>query len=70
MSRPTRYWWFGPETVQQLTARLNAAGAEARLEVRIDKQRSMTLQVVVGGSDVAATEAPFNKSFLCPPICP
>lgn len=63
------YWWFGDPTVSELTARLNAAGAGARLEVRIDAQKSMTLQVVAGGATADTTVKPLNDSHLCPPDC-
>ena len=68
-----RFWWFAGETVSALIDQLNRAGREARLEVRIDDKKAMTLQVVAPGvSDAAAAPAyeALNKSFICPPFCP
>lgn len=64
------YWWFNGATVTELTQRLNAAGDGARLEVRIDAQKKMTLQVVATTDLAAAKTQPLNDSHLCPPVCP
>jgi hypothetical protein len=64
------YWWFSGATVTELTQRLNAAGEGARLEVRIDAKKSMTLDVVATTDLAASKLQPLNDSHLCPPICP
>lgn len=64
------YWWFQGDSVDDLTARLNASPG-ARLEVRIDAKQHMTLTVVPPvGVVVTLAGEPINKSFICPPICP
>jgi hypothetical protein len=66
------FWWFEPETVDQLREQLNAAGPGARLEVRIGAKKAMTLSVVPSGAIAAPATAvvPLNKSHICPPFCP
>lgn len=70
------YWWFDAEVAVALRDQLNAAlEGGARLEVRIDAKKSMTLSVVPLGSYVGVgtvavpTFAPLNKSHYCPPQC-
>ena len=73
MPKEHRYTWFGPETVQQLKAHLNAAGEGAILKVQGQREK-MTLEVL--DTDPANAEAkvsvggPLNEAHICPPICP
>lgn len=66
------YWWFDADVAVALRDQLNATlEGGARLEVRIDGKKSMTLTVVPLGIYTAeAAFAPLNKSHVCPPFCP
>lgn len=65
-----RYVWFGPETVQQLRAQLNAASDAAILKVA-GQGEHMTLEVVE--QDAAGVDrvvaGPLNEAHPCPPFC-
>ncbi|MCY7380684.1 MAG: hypothetical protein LH467_15255 [Gemmatimonadaceae bacterium] len=67
-----QFWWFVGASVEALTERLNAAGVDARLEVRIDADLKMTFRVVApeGVVMTGAATVDINDSFLCPPRCP
>lgn len=67
MARP--FHWFGPESVAQLKAELDA-GLVARLEVHQDGT-DMTLHVVHEGDLVVeGGGGGINESHVCPPSCP
>lgn len=61
------YWWFEGESVAELARRLGAT-ENARLEVRIDRDKHMTLRVVAHGAAVQGGED-INVSHVCPPFC-
>jgi hypothetical protein len=63
------FHWFEGETVEELRAQLNAAGAGARLEVR-QHGEDMTLHVVPAGVVPLEGSGGLNKSHICPPDCP
>jgi len=64
-----RYIWFPPHTVQELKARLNAAGPEAILVVRGHGEH-MTLEVVEPDAVVTdVAEGILNEAHPCPPFC-
>ena len=65
------YWWFQGATVEKLTSDLQAAGADARLEVRLEGDH-MTLQVVpaAGMTTNGPLYGPLDESHVCPPDCP
>lgn len=67
---PAEYWWFRGASVHALAARLQDAGPDARLEVRIDAEDKMTFRIVVDGATASVAEEDINESWLCPPICP
>ena len=69
MARP--YWWFQGASVAELQKQLTEAGADARLEVRIDAKQSMTFTVVSGDVSTQSHIAghPINDSHICPPDC-
>jgi hypothetical protein len=67
------YWWWQGASVVELTARLNAAGPDARLEVHIDAEQHATLVVFPPGDQPSTADPikpPINDSFVCPPRCP
>jgi hypothetical protein len=63
-----QYVWFGPDTVRELTARLNAAGVDAVLKIAGHGERT-TLEVIDPAQDAAARLAPLNEAHPCPPQC-
>ena len=67
-----RYVWFGPPTVQELRARLNAAGDDAILKVEGHGER-MTLEVLEADPTDAEAKisvgGPLNEAHPCPPAC-
>lgn len=66
-----RFIWFPPETTAKLSAQLQNAGPDARLELRLSGSTA-TLQVVMPGTGerAAIQFEPLNDSRVCPPICP
>jgi len=61
------FWWFEGQSVERLTEQLVAAGAGARLEVRLRAEDKLFLTVVKPdghGHD------PIDDSRPCPPVCP
>ena len=63
------YWWFQGASVASLIAALEAAGADARLEVHLDGDK-MTLFVVPTGGAAVASGGGIDDSHVCPPQCP
>lgn len=68
-----KHWWFEGATVRKLGALLTKYPA-CRLEVRIDKAKSMTLTVRPKTAATAKAKAPprattLNFSHVCPPAC-
>ena len=64
------FWWQGA-SVEELVARLIAAGPEdARLEVHIDEDQHATFVVKpVGAYTARPFDPPINESHICPPDC-
>lgn len=70
MARP--FTWFSPASVQVLRERLNAASADAHLEVH-EEAHGMILYVVepgISGEQVTEGGGGVNESHTCPPVCP
>lgn len=68
------YVWFGPEAVQELKRRLNAAPDSAILKFENrpvwGKKENWVVDVEVPNATKVLDDDPINDSHVCPIFCP